>query len=382
MSSPPGSGADRPALAGTGAGNPLSRSPGQVLVVAEQLRAAVPGGIGTYLRGLVQGLHDLGPEAPELTLWASRCPRGGSDPVAELHRARRSPLPHRLLVWAWDRGLAAPPAGGVVHATSLATPPAGGRPMSVMVHDLAWRHHPEAFPDRGRRWHEAALARAVARSRAMVVPSASVADDLVAAGAPAGRVEVVEEGCDHLAPPEHSNAEALLKRLGVDGPFLLTVSTLEPRKNLARLVAAYAAARRRLPEPWPLVVVGPTGWGAEVAPAGPGVVPAGPVNPGVLSALYGRARAMAYVPLHEGFGLPPLEAMSVGTPVVASPVPSTGGAALEVDPTDVGAIAAALVEVLTDDRCREELVAAGTRRADALTWVATARGHVELWRTL
>lgn len=345
---------------------------------------AVPGGIGTYVRGLVQGLHAMGAEAPELTLWASRGPTGaGSDPVAELHRSRRSPLPHRLLVWAWDRGLAGPPAGdGVVHATSLAVPPAGERPMSVMVHDLAWRHHPEAFPARGRRWHEAALARTVARSRALVVPSASVADDLVAAGAPAERVEVVEEGCDHLAPPEHSDAQALLKRLGVDGPFLLTVSTLEPRKNLARLVAAYAAARRRLPEPWPLVVVGPTGWGAEVAPAGPGVVAAGPVSPGVLSALYDRARAMAYVPLHEGFGLPPLEAMSVGTPVVASPVPSTGGAAREVDPTDVGAVAAALVEVLTDDRLRAELVAAGARRAAGLTWTAAARGHVELWGTL
>ena len=350
--------------------------------MAEQLRTAVPGGIGTYVRGLVQGLHSMGAEAPELTLWASRSPGGGSDPVAQLHRARRSRLPHRPLVWAWDRGLAAPPAAGVVHATSLATPPAGGRPMSVMVHDLAWRHHPEAFPARGRRWHEAALARALARARALVVPSTSVADDLMAAGAPARRVEVVEEGCDHLAPPDHAAADALLERLGVEGPFLLTVSTLEPRKNLARLVAAYATARARLPEPWPLVVVGPTGWGADVAPAGPGVVAAGPVTAGVLSALYGRARAMAYVPLHEGFGLPPLEAMSVGTPVVASPVPSTGGAALEVDPTDVGAVARALVEVLTDDRCRSELVAAGTGRAAGLTWVAAARGHVELWRAL
>jgi len=355
-----------------------------VLVVAEQLRRAVPGGIGTYTEGLVKGLRALGPDAPEVTLYASRPPSTGPDPVAALHRLECSPLPHRLLVWAWDRELAGPPNGpDVVHATSLATPPPGDRPMSVMVHDLAWRHHPEAFPARGRRWHEAALARALARARVLVVPSAPVAADVVAAGAPAGRVEVVEEGCDHLAPPDDDAAGTLLKRLGVNGPFLLTVSTLEPRKNLARLVAAYTAARPRLPDAWPLVVVGPSGWGggAGALPT-PGVALAGTVDPGVVSALYRRARALAYVPLHEGFGLPPVEAMSVGTPVVASPVPSTAGAALQVDPADVDAIAAALVQVATDDGCRAELVDAGRRRAAALTWAEAARRHVEVWCSL
>ncbi len=91
---------------------------------------------------------------------------------------------------------------------------------------------------------------------------------------------------------------------------------------------------------------------------------------------------MVYVPLHEGFGLPPLEAMSVGTPVVASPVPSTAGAALEVDPLDVDAIAGALVQVVIDERTRAELVAAGRRRAAGLTWANTARRHVELWASL
>lgn len=355
-----------------------------ILMVAEQLRLPVPGGIGTYVRGLVQGLHALGPDGPPLTLWASRPPRTGPDPVAGLHRARCSPLPHRALVWAWDRGLGRPPArSGVVHATSLATPPPGGRPMSVMVHDLAWRRHPEAFPERGRRWHEAALGRALARAAVLVVPSAAVAGDLVAAGADARRVEVVEEGCDHLAAPDEAAAGAVLSALAVEGPFLLSVSTLEPRKNLARLVAAYVAARPRLPGPWPLVVVGPAGWGGQVTvPPGSGVVAAGAVSPTVLAALYRRARVMAYVPLHEGFGLPAVEAMSVGTPVVASPVPSTAGAALEVDPLDIAAIADALVQAAGDDGCRRQLVAAGGRRAAALTWAATARGHVDLWRSL
>jgi alpha-1,3-rhamnosyl/mannosyltransferase len=89
-----------------------------------------------------------------------------------------------------------------------------------------------------------------------------------------------------------------------------------------------------------------------------------------------------YVPRREGFGLPAVEAMAAGAPVVASPMPSTGGAALEVDPEDEDAIADALVRVVTDDGLRGELVAAGTARAGELTWEAAARRHVELWRTL
>ena len=348
----------------------------RVLVVAEQLRRPVEGGIGTYARGLLRGLAGFG---ADVTLWASRAPRGGPDPLAALGPVVTSPLPAPALVRAWDRGLVRPPGHpDVVHATSFALPPAGRAPMSVMVHDLAWRHFPEAYPDRGRRWHEAALARALERAAMLIVPSATVADDLVAAGAPPAKVEVVEEGCDHLAAPDDGAAAAVLAGLGVTGDFLLTVSTLEPRKNLPRLLAAYDTVRDRVP---PLVVVGPAGWGPEVQP-GPGVVLAGLVTGGTLTALYRRARVMAYVPLREGFGLPVVEAMSCGTPVVASAVPSAGGAALDVDPFDVDAIAGALVEAATDGARRAELVAAGRARAGELTWDQAARRHVELWKTM
>ena len=171
---------------------------------------------------------------------------------------------------------------------------------------------------------------------------------------------VVEEGCDHLDPPDHEGAAALLARLGVPagGGYLLTVSTLEPRKNLPRLLDAYALALPRLPEPWPLVVVGPAGWGPALPPR-PVVLLAGHVDGGVLSALYGGARLVAYVPLREGWGLPAVEAMRCGMPVVATPMPSTGGAACEVPPADVEAIAEALVAVATDEALRARLVAAG-----------------------
>ncbi|MFN2608183.1 MAG: glycosyltransferase family 4 protein [Acidimicrobiales bacterium] len=355
----------------------------RVVLVAEQLRRPVPGGIGTYVRALVGGLAALGADGPDLTLWASRPRRrrDGVDPVAALGPpVTTTGVPGPVLVRAWDRGLGGfrGPAD-VVHAASLAVPPRRGAPVTVTVHDLAWRRMPAAYPPRGRRWHEAALARALDRASLLVAPSTATADDLVAAGAPAARVEVVAEGSDHLPPPDPAAAAALLAGLGVEGPYLLSVSTLEPRKNLRRLVAAYRRARPRLPEPWPLVVVGPAGWGDGGRPEGEGVALAGWVDDATLAALYQEARAVAYVPLVEGFGLPALEAMAAGAPVVASPMPSTGGAALEVDPTDEAAMADALVRAATDDDARRSLVAAGAARAAGLTWAAAARRHAELW---
>jgi glycosyltransferase involved in cell wall biosynthesis len=358
---------------------------GGVLLVVEQLRRAVPGGIGTYARGLLQGLAalaDAGDALPRIELLASRPPRAG-DPLADSGLpVRSSLLPGRLLTRAWDGGLwRAPPGFGVVHALSLAVPPTRGSVEVVTVHDLAWRRHPEAYPARGRRWHERALGRALRRGSHFVVPSATVGAELVAAGAPAGAVTVVAHGSDHLPAPDDTAAAALLAGLGVEGDFLLSVGTLEPRKNLARLFAAYAEARGALPAPIPLVVVGPTGWGSRSS-AGEGIVLAGAVGDGTLAALYARARLLAYVPLVEGFGLPPVEAMRAGTPVVASPLPSTGGAALEVDPTRVHDIAQAIVRLATDSEARARWATAGRAHAAGLTWASTARAHVALWGAL
>jgi glycosyltransferase involved in cell wall biosynthesis len=110
-----------------------------------------------------------------------------------------------------------------------------------------------------------------------------------------------------------------------------------------------------------------------------GVVLAGMVSPSELSALYAMARLLAYVPLIEGFGIPPVEAMTFGAPVVASPLPSTAGAAFEVDPHDVESIAAALLRVATDEVERSRLQSLGLERSAELTWSAVAHRHLDVW---
>jgi glycosyltransferase involved in cell wall biosynthesis len=394
-------------VAPTPATAPLDGGP-RVLLVVEQLRRAVPGGIGTYARGLIAGVASVRAGAPDspavsLSLLASRAP-ARPDPLEALGLPLdTSVLPGRLLTRAWDRGLAPAPRGfDLVHAISLAAPPVRTRhgkasTLVVTVHDMAWRHHPETTTSRGRGWHEAALARAITRADVLMVASKEVADDLCEAGARPDAVAVVPLGADHLPPP--IDVAPRLAELGIQGPYLLTVGTLEPRKNLPRLFAAYARARPSFPEPWPLVVVGPRGWGegqgfSDGTPTAlpEGVVLAGEVSDAVLAGLYAGARLFAYVPLREGYGLPPLEAMGFSVPVVASTgVPSVlphgereasaGEAALRVDPLDVEAMAEALVVAATDETRRAGLVRAGTALAAQRTWHRSAEGHLALWRS-
>ncbi len=355
----------------------------RLLMMAEQLRRPASGGIGTYIRGLLQGFDDLGdPDRPALTLVASRPPsnRGGPDPLVDLgHPVYAYPLPGPVLTRAWDWGLLRSPRGcDVVQATSLSTMIPGRAALVTTVHDLLWRRVPDAYPARGRQWHEAALRRALRRSDRFIVPAEVVAADLVEAGASPDAVHIIPMGSDHLPAPDVRAATALLSSMGVDGPFLLSVGTLEPRKNLPRLVEAYERIRATLPEPWPLVLVGPSGWGARVKPEA-GVVLTGLVTPPELSALYAMARLLAYVPLVEGFGLPPVEAMAFGTPVVASPLPSTAGAAYEVDPLDTDSIAAGILTVATDEEERARLVRLGRDRTGELQWSGIARQHLTVW---
>jgi glycosyltransferase involved in cell wall biosynthesis len=391
-----------------------------VLMTVEQIRRAVPGGIGAYARGILSGLAALDTEganaegAPpsasppaslpasgvDVTLYASRAPRlgaGEADPLRQFGLpVILSRLPGPLMTRAWDhRLLSAPPGFDIVHSVSLAFPPQparrGGHAV-ITVHDLAWRRYPDATTKRGRKWHETSLRRAEHSEARLIVTSGFVAADLITDGVDEARITIVHGGSDHLAAPDEPATDATLRRLGVVGEFVLTVGTLEPRKNVQRLLEAYRLVRPTLPEPWPLLVVGPEGWGPALSRNlhQEGVTFAGGVSDGVLAGLYRRARAFAYVPLTEGYGLPPLEAMRLGTPsVVAREVPSvhdldqTGEPAVRlVDPFDIEEIAAGLFSVLTDEALRADLSARGEAYSGARTWKAAAEAHLRLWTGL
>jgi glycosyltransferase involved in cell wall biosynthesis len=358
----------------------------RVGVVAEQIRHRVPGGIGTYVTGLLQGLASLAAPELEVVALASRC--RDHDPLQDLGiEVLNSRHSHRVQMALWDRGLGLPETPlDLLHLTSFAGPLRKERSLSrtVMAHDLSWRLYPELTTARGARWHEAALQRVI-RAEAMVLTASSeVAQQLHEAGVATEHIAVVHHGSDHLKGSDDDAARALLEALGIAEPFLLTVSTLEPRKNLPGLIAAYEQLRGRLAEPCPLLVVGPAGWGPKLK-ASDGVVLAGRQPDETLVSLYRLARCFVYVPLHEGFGLPPLEAMSEAAPVVVSTaVPSTqeSDACWKVKADDAEAIASALFEALSDPVARSEHGANGQRFAQRFRWVDAAREHFEVWKAL
>ena len=303
-----------------------------------------------------------------------------------------SALPRFVLYEAWRR-LDRPRvdrlvgrSGGapdVVHATGGAVP-ATRSPLVATVHDLAWRHHPEAATRRGRRLFEGWL-RDARRADRIVCPSEATRGDLVEAGFDGARIRIVPLGVGRT--DVEPRLPALLRaRHGLEGPFVLWVGTLEPRKNLDRLVAAMSAAAPL--SDVPLVLVGPTGWRTDVArtvaPLGERAVVVGSVSEVEKRAWYEAADVFCLPSLHEGFGLPVLEAMAHGVPVVTSAVTATeelaGDAGLTVDPTDTGAIAEALCAVLDDETLAARLADAGRTRAASRRWSDTADGLMAVYR--
>jgi glycosyltransferase involved in cell wall biosynthesis len=263
----------------------------------------------------------------------------------------------------------------VAHATGLVPCPSRA-PLVVTMHDLAFVRDPSRFSRQGLRVMRRSLA--VTRDLAAVVITSSAASgrDLEAAGVEPGRIRVVPLGVD-AAPASPDDVARVRRRYALPERFALFVGTLEPRKNLRRLTAALP----RLDDPLPLVVAGPDGWGGAVDGVGGDVRFLGVVAPDDLGALYATATVFAYPSEDEGFGLPVVEAMAQGTPVVTSRGTSTeevaGGAAVLVDPFDVDAIAAGLAEA---ERRAAELVPAGLVRAAELTWDRTAERTLAAYR--
>lgn len=356
----------------------------KVLITADQLRRPVPGGIGTYVRNLSKALSlrsDIDP-----TLWAPALPllkRLRADPLNQLEVPTvKSRMTVRVQTRMWDHDKGNVPNGfAVVHATSLSVPPKSATPMTVMVHDLGWRSFPDAYPQSGRTWHENALVRAVEKARTIFVPSTATANDLMRDGIKSSRIEVIPLGSDHLPPPDPRRALKKLQKLGVSDHFFLAVGTLEPRKNLPGLIEAYTKFREKERLDIDLVIVGPSGWGDSIKPAD-GVKIISSATQAEIAAFYQFCFAFISVPFLEGFGLPVLEAMAMGAPVIASPVPSAGDATFRVDPHNTAAICEAMLRIAKDEGLRADLIERGKRHADRHTWADTARLHAHAWMQL
>ncbi len=358
----------------------------------DQLWFRQPGGIGTYVRELADALAATGDV--ELSLFHCRFAEGGPDPEwLGRFAIEEVPGPIRTLYPQWSLlgRPKLPPAFqafDVVHATNpVSVPPLRKGPaLVVTVHDLAHHRFPDRFPPRWRFLYGAGVRAAVKRADALLVPSNATADDLVAiADADPMKVHVTPLA---VRPIESAadGAEAR-RRLGVTAPYVLFVGTLEPRKNVVKLVRAY---RQVAPDvPHALVLAGPDGWHTEdleeeLAREGPGtVIRTGVVSDDDLDALYRGASAFAYPSSFEGFGLPVLEAMARGVPTVTSNAPAlaevAAGAALLVEADDVAGLADALARMLTDETLATDLRSRGLARAAGYTWAATARATLEVY---
>ena len=364
----------------------------------DQLFYPAPGGIGTYIGKLIPALLDADPGL-DVTLFHSTF--AGSPPLGMPLAAlptHRLPQPIRRLYPSWNLlGRPTLPAAlqrvGIVHAPSPAVIPPPGRDqrLVVTVHDLAFRVYPSLFPPSWRLLFRAGTRRAARRADAIITVSRSTANDMV-------RYTRVEPFRIHVVPLAASlpttevQPEEALEKMKITGPYVLFVGTLEPRKNLVRLVRAYRRAMGRTRLPHRLVLAGPLGWRPrpllrEIAVEGPGdVLLTGKRSPNDLDALYREAAAFAYPSLYEGFGLPVLEAMARGVPCIvstASSLPEVAGeAALSVPPRSVSALAEAIERVLTDDAEAARLSAAGRVRADQFSWQQTARMTLKVYESL
>jgi glycosyltransferase involved in cell wall biosynthesis len=258
----------------------------------------------------------------------------------------------------------------LLHCPTFRAPTHCTVPLVVTVHDLAVLRHPYLFNRWSREYGRRLLPSVAKAADAIVAVSAFTGGEVTELlGVPPERVHVVPNAVGPPFQPDGPSA---------DGEYVLAVATLEPRKNLERLVAGYLRAGTGLE----LRVAGPSGWGSTRV-AGPGVKWLGEVDTDELARLYRGARCVVYVSLYEGFGLPVLEAMACGAPVVtaqaAAVLEVAGGAAVVVDGLDPDSIARGITEAI--DR-REELGRLGLERAGLYRWDAAATKTVAVYRSV
>jgi glycosyltransferase involved in cell wall biosynthesis len=272
----------------------------------------------------------------------------------------------------------------IVHNPFPSAPPVKV-PLVVTVHDAGFALFPESYPRRGLRFHQRALERTSERADLVITVSQAALEE-VAAHSPISRdrLRVVYQGVDHQRAAAAEIEPVLLRHRLADAPYVLWVGSLEPRKNVDALVKAFLVLAESNAVPHRLVLVGPLGWlhqglisDRERGLLGDRLRALGAVSDDELRALYAGADLFAFPSLHEGFGLPVLEAMAQGTPVACSDIAAlaevSGGASVLLPPTDIGAWATAIADITSDAARRATLAAAGYERAGQFSWERTAR---------
>lgn len=270
----------------------------------------------------------------------------------------------------------------LVHGPVFVGPLLSSCPMVITIHDLSFIRFPALFRPANRLYLSVMTRLSARRARRLIAVSAwTAAETTGLLGIPSERISVIYHGVDPAFRPLPSDEVAEFRhRMGLPPRFILCVGTLEPRKNLVRLVEAFARIRDRQVG---LILVGGKGWfyeelfaRIEALDLQERVVCAGYVDNEALPLWYNAATLLAYPSLYEGFGLPVLEAQACGTPVLtsnASSLPEAAGdAAVMVPPDDVEALTAALDMLLSDEALREELRERGLRHAAQFSWQRTA----------
>jgi len=359
-----------------------------LLSLAESYRSA---GISWYIQNLLRCLPDVDPEIDYTVFLGERRYRGA--PGLRL-QVSSLPTDQPLARIFWEQVLqpwAVRRAGvDLLHGMHLVGPVVGGCPFVVTVHDLSFLFYPQNFPSLKRLYLRTVTQWSVQHAQRVITISENTKHDVMRVyGISPEKVDMIYYGLDPIFRPlpDEQVAEFRSKR-GLPERFMLFVGTLEPRKNVARLVEAYA----RLPQPRPaLMLVGGKGWlydeiFARVEALGlvGEVIFAGYVPGEELPWWYNAAELFVYPSVYEGFGLPPLEAMACGTPVVtsnASSLPEVVGQAGQlVAPEDTEALAEAVSRVLADAELRESMSQAGLEQAAKFSWPRAAAQTVDTYR--
>ena len=277
-----------------------------------------------------------------------------------------------------------------VPAHVIPWPGVGSVPSVVTIHDLGYLRYPDSHPFLSRLYLDGSTRHSTRVARRVIAISQATADDLAKLnGVPRQKIRVVYFGLGDAAARENRpSPKEVCARLGIPGPYILHIGSLHPRKNLARLIDAFALVRDVL-DNLSLILAGRPGWGYEqllekIAALGleKRVILPGYISDADRAALYEGAQVFAFPSLYEGFGFPVLEAMMHAVPVVCSNTSSlpeiVDDAALTVNPLDVEGLASALSRLLIEKDLRRDLVKRGFQRIKLFSWEACARATLEV----